>query len=1383
MAQANASAGTPGRPSAPWAGPRWRRGVLLVALLVLAGVALRLLPLTAPGRRMIAVAATGIEVGRLGRLEVRGVTGDIWRDFRVDSLAINDAQGAWLRVRDVRVRWRWADIFARRLHIQSVTAGELDILRRPVLGAPEPSGRSPLSLAVDSAVMRVTTAPAFSLVRGDFNASGRLFVDRRGPASGLIHLTSRLHSGDFLQARFNLRKASAFLIEARVREAQGGAIAGAAGLAADKPFDLSAFATGGPGGGRLQLTATSGESTPASAAGTWSRSGGQGVGRIELADSRLLSPLQSMVGPVANIAVVARPAGRDLYVLDLSLAAANLRLSARGLGDVARRATGPRGIAVDVGTANAGRFMTNVSVGPAVGHFGLGGAATHWVLAGRLSAASLAAGGYSLARLTVPVRLEAKEGAVAFDLTAAGEGGAGGNLTAALLGARPTAQAQGTLLADGRTLVRALAVVGPGLKLTGSGRRDLMGGLDIRGDARFTNLAFAHAAASGAVAATWRAGQSAPARPWTFTLDAKGERLATGYAEADRLLGATPRLTASGQWRDGELALATARLEGAAGSLDASGLAGAGRGLALKLDWRARGPFDVGPIELAGAINGTGAITGTFAAPKVDLAANLASIDTPGLTLTSAHASLSFAGGSQGLGHLTLAADSAYGPARADGDFLLVSDGVDLTAVNLDAGGLRASGSLALRAGAPSAADLAFSLGPGAFLASGQASGRAHVTGQGAALTANLTLTGANLVLRGSGEAVKSVKFAAAGPLDDLPFRIAADGGAAARAWRLDATGRLAKTPGGRSASFTGDGRFGRATLATSRPAELVFASGAITAKARLAVGGDGVADFDVRSAAGVLEAKAVASNINVALLNQDFTGRFDADGSLSGRGATLAGALTGRLTNLVERDEGGPPIQAAVKLALAGGELGVTASLSAKGMQATSQITLPAEASAAPFRIALDRHRPMAGRFAASGEVGPLWTLFTGADRSLTGQASVGGTLAGDLADPKVTGTATLADGAFDDGQTGLKMRHVALAARLVGDGIDVGDFSAADAGSGRMTASGQISLARSGASTFRLQLRGFRLIDNETAKAEASGEATINRAADGRVQVAGSLKIDHALISPNPPVPSGVVPMEVVEVRRPAALPPPDVTAGPDAPSPVALDVAFNAPGGIFVKGRGLNVELSLDAHVGGSTAAPTLTGVARVVRGDYSFAGRRFQLDDRGLVRLGATAETIRLDLTATREDPSLTAVIKITGTAAKPRIELTSTPVLPPDEILSQVLFGASAARLSGLEAAQLASALSGLAGGGGFDVMGDLGKLAHLDTLSLGQPIVGGGSTVSGGKYLRDNVYIELTGGSRQAAQVEWRARKHLSIISRVGDEGDSQLSVSWRRDF
>jgi translocation and assembly module TamB len=59
-------------------------------------------------------------------------------------------------------------------------------------------------------------------------------------------------------------------------------------------------------------------------------------------------------------------------------------------------------------------------------------------------------------------------------------------------------------------------------------------------------------------------------------------------------------------------------------------------------------------------------------------------------------------------------------------------------------------------------------------------------------------------------------------------------------------------------------------------------------------------------------------------------------------------------------------------------------------------------------------------------------------------------------------------------------------------------------------------------------------------------------------------------------------------------------------------------------------------------------------------------------------------------------------------------------------------------------------------------------------------------TVSGGKYLTDTVYLELTGGGREGptAQVEWRVRKSLSIISQIaGQQGDSRLAVRWRRDY
>ncbi|HEY7852298.1 MAG TPA: translocation/assembly module TamB domain-containing protein, partial [Caulobacteraceae bacterium] len=308
----------------------------------------------------------------------------------------------------------------------------------------------------------------------------------------------------------------------------------------------------------------------------------------------------------------------------------------------------------------------------------------------------------------------------------------------------------------------------------------------------------------------------------------------------------------------------------------------------------------------------------------------------------------------------------------------------------------------------------------------------------------------------------------------------------------------------------------------------------------------------------------------------------------------------------------------------------------------------------------------------------------------------------------------------------------------------------------------------------------------DTDLMHATASGHVSVNRAANGKVQLIGALTIDRAQVSPNPPQASGVTPMEVIEIHRPDAFDdtPPQVAGASGREAPIGLDVSIRAPGSVFLKGRGLNVELAVDAHVGGTAAAPLLTGKARVVRGDYNFAGQRFQIDDRGVIYLGSTAQSIRLDLTATRENPSLTAVIKIAGTAAKPTITLSSSPSLPQDEILSQVLFGASASQLSGIEAAQLASAVAGLAGGGGFDLIGGLRSLAHLDRLAIGDSAITG-TTVYGGKYLTDKIYLELTGGGREGegAQLEWRVQKRLSLVGKLGSQGDSQIAIRWRKSY
>jgi translocation and assembly module TamB len=626
----------------------------------------------------------------------------------------------------------------------------------------------------------------------------------------------------------------------------------------------------------------------------------------------------------------------------------------------------------------------------------------------------------------------------------------------------------------------------------------------------------------------------------------------------------------------------------------------------------------------------------------------------------------------------------------------------------------------------------------------------------------------------------------AEGPIANLPYAVVANGATNSGKWSLDGRGNLARAEPGWRLGFDGDGRYGRRDLKTTETAVFRFGGPEKTARLRLAASDGGAIALDAKMAGETASVKAQVQRLGLGIVDEDLTGKVDATFELAGQGTSLTGDLEATLDGV--RGRGSDPAQGlngALKARLASGELTLDGTVTnSQGLNANANLVLPAEASASPFRVALNRRKPIRGRVFADGEVKPLWDLLVGGERELAGHVKLQGTLGGTIADIRAVGDASVEGGKFSDGATGLVLRDVNLKAGLADNAINISEATGSDGHGGALTGQGKISLLREGASTFRLDLKGFRLIDNDMATASATGQATIDRNADGKVRLSGALTIDHADVAARTPTPSGVVAMDVVEVNRPV-----DMGGGLQAPprrggTGIALDVTLKAPRRIFLRGRGLDVELSLDAHVGGTTSSPNLSGAARVVRGDYDFAGKRFEFDERGVVYLATSPSNIRLDLSATRDDPSLTAVVRIRGTAAKPEITLTSTPTLPNDEVLSQVLFGRSASQLSPLEAAQLASALSSLAGGGGFDVIGNLRTFAGLDRLSLG----GGGEsgvTVSGGKYLTEDVYLELTGGGRDgaAAQVEWRIGRSLSIISKVAGQGDGKLAVRWRKDY
>ena len=1338
------------------------------------------------GRRVIEGQVQRLPIGAAGYLSIRGLKGNLLVDPSVQSLTLSDRDGVWLEAENLRLSWRASALLLRRLEIASVRANRVIILRRPKLLPSKRADARSLSIEIKSVDLTLETRPAFSIVDGRYRALGTLRIDPKKSLNTVVKLDSLTHHGDGFSAQISSGEARPLQFSIRGFEARGGALAGSLGLAADQPFGLKADGRAQDGGGHGMLTCTTGNRLLAHGQADWSLQGLSAKAWVDLQASNLTQALARHLGSSAQVTVkgaliksttyrIAAGLRTDTLAVDLSgdVKSDPMEIE-KGLIVSARSTDLARGF--DTPWAKTGRFDGQLK-----------GKVAAWQLDGQISLDRVKLGSYDLNQVNGPLMIDQSAKALSVTSTVNGTAGQGTGLLAAFMGAAPKADARLDRLADGQWLLKSFNLTGAGLSIDATGRRALLGGLFVDGKARVSGLERARAGAFGSLKGDWTARKASAEAPWSVTADVKGSGVKTGIDLLDHLLGEAPRLTAQGDIGAGTLSGARIDLIGAASSAQMLGtIASEGR-LSGTMDWRAKGPLPLGPLVIDGAVTGQGQISGSLSAPSLTLSTLIEQIDVPQLPLTQAKLDLTLASGASGWeGRAALVAESSYGPVSAASDLFLLPDGLGLQNLKADGAGIKLAGDLSLRSSNPATANLTLSVGPGVMLSAGKLNGTLKITQKPIESEEDIDfiLNADAATFRARDMVLNQGRLTAQGPLSGLSYRVDGSGRVGTVPLRLAGSGQASlQDLKGSSLVFRGAGKVRGADVATVEPLMLRWDGEQSSAHGRLSLG-RGEVDVDLSRTGPDLMAQLALTKVDLGALGDDLAGTVQGSLSLAGRGDQLTGQGEFQLAGARAADA---PLALAldgwVKGRLDHGKLAIDAQTSnGQGLKAQTQVDLPAQASAQPFRIALVRDRPMKGRVDITGEIKPIWDLFFSGNQAVAGLLDAHGTLGGTLAKPQFQGSADLNKGSFDDVAAGLRLRDLALHAEASADQVSVKSLSANDGAGGTVSGQGLVGLGRDAPSALSLALKRFKLIDNELVEASASGTATLIRAADGRATATGDLTIDHAEVVGDARTTASVVSIDVIERNRPVAKEAIE-KAALKVPA-VALDVRLQAARGIFVRGRGLDAELAMNARVTGTTSAPVLSGKATIVRGEYDFAGKRFTFDDRGAVYLDTRPDHIRLDLTATREDTNLTAVIVIKGTAAKPLITLTSTPVLPNDEVLSQVLFGRSASQLSPLEAAQLASAVTGLATGGGLDVIGNLRSFAGLDRLALGGGTAGTGVTVSGGKYVTDNIYVELTGGGREgpSAQVEWRVSRRLAIISKLASQGDGKLSVRWRKD-
>jgi translocation and assembly module TamB len=431
----------------------------------------------------------------------------------------------------------------------------------------------------------------------------------------------------------------------------------------------------------------------------------------------------------------------------------------------------------------------------------------------------------------------------------------------------------------------------------------------------------------------------------------------------------------------------------------------------------------------------------------------------------------------------------------------------------------------------------------------------------------------------------------------------------------------------------------------------------------------------------------------------------------------------------------------------------------------------------------------PLAGGIRYNGPAEVLWSLSGMASQQLSGPIGVAADFSGRVADPQLTGILRANNLTFVDETYGTRITNLALRGRFTSSRLEIEQLSG-KAGRGTIAGHGSIGFAAAAGypMDIRLTLSDAQLARSDAIGATISGDIAITNSKAGGALISGDLRLPELRYQIIRQGAAQVVQLAGVR-RKGDPLPVPgteDEAQG--VPSIWKLDLRLRADNEVFIAGMGLESEWSTDLRVQGTSATPSILGKAELVRGTYSFSGRRFNLTKGRIEFVGSRPPNPQLDIAATTEIDGVDVNILVGGRANNPQIAFTSSPALPQDEILARILFGGSVTQISALQAVQLAASLNSLrGGGGGLNPLGALRSATGLDRLRIlgADETTGRGTAIAAGFYVSNDIYLEIITDARgfTATQLEIALSKALSLLSQVGSSGGSNVNLRYRKEY
>ena len=412
---------------------------------------------------------------------------------------------------------------------------------------------------------------------------------------------------------------------------------------------------------------------------------------------------------------------------------------------------------------------------------------------------------------------------------------------------------------------------------------------------------------------------------------------------------------------------------------------------------------------------------------------------------------------------------------------------------------------------------------------------------------------------------------------------------------------------------------------------------------------------------------------------------------------------------------------------------------------------------------------------------------------RRITGTAGFDLRMAGTSLDG-LTGTVRTAGTTIVDPSLGTGLSGIGGTVTLTG-GRAVIDISGAVEDGGTLSVSGGVGLTGGYNADLTVTGRAMVLRDPNLYATTANGIITLNGPLTGGAAIAGTIDLGLTEIQ----IPSsgvgglGELP-EVVHIGTPGAVAETLRRAGLTVQGrnigdtgnggggvAYALDLTINAPARVFVRGRGLDAELGGTMRIGGTTAQVVPSGALELIRGRLDILQQRFTLTEGRADIQGDFIPYLRLVAETEARSGTLIAIV-VDGPATSPEVTFESTPELPQDEVLSQLLFGRDLMSITPLQAVQLAAAVGTLAGTGGGGIIGEIRSGLGVDDLDVVTDDQGG-TALRLGSYLTENIYTNVTLGEETEVTINLDLSRDVTVTGMVTGEGETSVGIYFERDY